>query len=192
MLKFRTKHIQDFIKNEISFPNANPTIIARVIYYNIIRKNNKPSRMILDICAIRNMTRNKKMFTSLSTIKNKNVILGDGITTLPVLEVVTINIKFNNHNTIIPNVLFIPSLKDVLYSVIEHIQNKDYNLLIINNTYTLGSPNFDIKAIVDDKVFVNITHSSIIPSSHLLIDTFNNIAKNKISNKNIVYNINNI
>ena len=192
MLKFRSKHIQDFIKNEISFPNANSTIIARVIYYNIIRKNNKPSRMILDICAIRNMTRNKKMFTSLSTIKNKNVILGDGITTLPVLEVVTINIKFNNHNTIIPDVLFIPSLKDVLYSVIEHIQNKDYYLLIVNNTYTLGSPNFDIKAIVDDEVYVNITPSSNIPSSHLLIDTFNNIAKNKTCNKNIVYNINNI
>ena len=81
--------------------------------------------MILDSGASRHMSGILSLFTTLSYFNDdspRNVILGNGTATLPMLGFGSIDIPINNYRIILYNVLYIPKLNDTLFSIKEHVR----------------------------------------------------------------------
>ena len=81
--------------------------------------------MDLDSGASRHMSGILFLSTTISYSNDnspRNVILGDGTSTLPILGFGSINITINNYRIILDNVLYFQKLNDTLFFIKEHVR----------------------------------------------------------------------
>eukprot|EP00957_Ditylum_brightwellii_P064014 4855698-Ditylum_brightwellii.AAC.1 len=81
--------------------------------------------MVIDSGATVHMFNTNTVFANLSVPKQKSIVLlGDGVTSLPVKGIGTATICVNNKPITLPNFLCVPDLKVNLYSILEHARHK--------------------------------------------------------------------
>jgi hypothetical protein len=117
--------------------------------------------IIADSGANFHMFRDIEFFESLSPVTG-NVILGDGKTSVPIQGIGVIKLCIDGHTILIPNVCFVPSLAENIYSLFCHIQCKDHGL---HSSFSEGLyivfPDFQTKAILGE----NDIYVDAIPST---------------------------
>ena len=115
-------------------------------------------KIILDTGATRHMIGNIKLFNTLHLQLDNNLInivhLADGNTTLPIHGVGNITINIGIHKITLKNVLYVPQLKDTLFSVTEHIKTKDCSFMGTNNQYILIFPKFSVPTMIINEVLL--------------------------------------
>ena len=128
---------------------------------------NNYSYFIVDSGADDHMCNNKLLFTSLQAHPNvTHVTLGDGQTQRQCHGVGIIDIVIG-HNTqvIIHHVLYVPTLKESLFSTLAHIQNMDCSLTSNHNTthLTFGKVNVQTDVGTYIKLYVQRPQQVTIP-----------------------------
>jgi hypothetical protein len=106
--------------------------------------------IIADSGASCHMFKEKEFFRSL-TPSNGSVLLGDGKTRLQIEGVGTVQCMIDNDLLVIPNVRYVPSLGESIYSLLTHIKQQNHGL---HSTSDQGLfiifPNFKTRAIIGD------------------------------------------
>jgi len=118
------------------------------------------------------MFRDKEFFETLYP-STGSVYLGDGKKTLPIQGVGTVKCVFGSHILSIPDVRYIPTLSENIYSLFQHIQSPNHKL---ESSYDQGLflvfPTFTTKALVGQHdIYLDalpITHDSTAAQSHSL------------------------
>ena len=107
-----------------------------------------PYPVIADSGANYHMFRDRSFFEVIHPAKGI-VLLGDGVTTLPIQGVATVKCQVESSILTIPDVRYIPELSKSIYSLSRHIQTKDHKL---ESSYDEGLfiifPRFCTKAII--------------------------------------------
>jgi len=140
-------------------------------YLHLVKNSSSPVQLphhimscsiIIDSGANYHMFRDKAFFENL-TPSSGSVYLGDGKTTLPIQGVGTVRCQIGSHMLTIPNVCYIPTLSDNIYSLFQHIQGPDHRLeSSYDNGMFLIFPTFRTKAIIGNH---DIYLDAIPPSS---------------------------
>jgi hypothetical protein len=147
-------------------------------YLRLVKNNSltqDPSRhimkypIIIDSGANFHMFRDREFFTTLTPATGK-VILGDGVTSLPILGVGTVQCIIGSHTLTIENVRYIPTLSESVYSLFIHVQQVNHS---IHSSFDQGLflqfPEFQTKAIIGH----NDLYLDAIPTiNHLLHQSF--------------------
>jgi hypothetical protein len=125
--------------------------------------------IIIDSGANFHMFRDREFFTALAPATGK-VILGDGVTSLPILGVGTVQCIIGSHTLTIENVRCIPTLSESVYSLFIHVQQVNHS---IHSSFDQGLflqfPEFQTKAIIGQ----NDLYLDAIPTNnHLLHQSF--------------------
>ena len=144
------------------------------------------SRMILDTGTMKHMTGYKHLFINLIRLYNKFVTLGDGLTQLPAHSVGSIVVIIDNNLIQIDYALYVPGMKDNLFSVTERIKLQGCSMIVKNNNHILSFPKFTIKVIIDNEVFVYISSPSNISSTTVLVPVSENNNNNNVILKNTI------
>ena len=123
-------------------------VVARVIK-PITRSHlmSKSLTMILDSGTTHTMSGDSALFTSCSPLQfQKFVILGDGITTVPINGQGPIDCIIEGHRIILHDVFYVPAIQDTLFSIKQHMAYLNCNFHAENNTMTLKYPTFTLTA----------------------------------------------
>jgi len=102
------------------------------------------------------MFRDKEFFKNLAPASGK-VILGDGITTLDIQGIGTVECSIDGYHICIPNVRYIPSLAESIYSLFLHVKTPDHGLdSSFERGLFLRFPGFATKAILgQNDIYLN-------------------------------------
>ena len=124
-------------------------------------------RMIVDSGATRHMSGLEHIFSHIDLWDEtdpitKVVTLGDGTTTLPIKGSGTVQIVMNGHHVSLHDVLYVPALKDTLFSIKEHSTHRGCAFISENATATLFFPKFEVPVSTADEFELAFT----IPSSN--------------------------
>jgi hypothetical protein len=115
--------------------------------------------IIADSGANYHMFRDKEFFKNLAPASGK-VILGDGTTTLDIQGIGTVECSIDGHHICIPNVRYIPSLAESIYSLFLHVKTPDHGLdSSFERGLFLRFPGFETKAILGQ----NDIHLNALP-----------------------------
>jgi len=94
------------------------------------------------------MFKEREFFVTLSPAKGK-VLLGDGKISLPIQGIGTVQCRVGDHQLVIPNVRYIPTLGESIYSLFQHIKSPGHGL---NSSFEGGLsikfPTFETKAVL--------------------------------------------
>jgi hypothetical protein len=111
--------------------------------------------IIADSGANFHMFRDIEFFETLAPVAG-NVILGDGKTSVPIQGVGSIRLCLDGHILSVPDVRYVPSLAENIYSLFCHIQCPDHG---VHSSFSEGLflvfPNFRSKAILGDDIYVD-------------------------------------
>jgi hypothetical protein len=140
------------------------------------------------------MFREKKFFTSITPTTGR-VILGDGTTTLDILGVGTVKCTIGSNTLIIPNVRYVRSLAESIYSLFLHIKQPNHGL---ESSFESGLkiifPSFHTTAVIgSDDIYLdaephvenNVNFSSVLYSTsdgHDVLCRHTTVSQNDISN----------
>ena len=111
--------------------------------------------MVLHSGASRHMSGILSLFTTISYFNDnspRNVILGDGTSTLPMLGFGSIDITINNYRIILDNVLYIPKLNDTLFSIKEHVRFPQCSFYCVDNKATLSFKDIDFILSINQEI----------------------------------------
>jgi hypothetical protein len=141
--------------------------------------------IIADSGANFHMFRDIEFFESLSPVTG-NVILGDGKTSVPIHGIAVIRLCIDGHTILIPDVRYVPSLAENIYSLFCHIQCQDHGL---HSSFSEGLyiifPKFQTKAILGE----NDIYVDAIPSTSTLIPGLSGIKSKPLPKMSIYQNM---
>jgi hypothetical protein len=115
-----------------------------------------------------------------------SVILGDGTTKLPIQGIGTVSLTIDNHSLIIPDVRFVPTLSESVYSLLQHIRQPNHGLQSSFETgLHISFPGFSTAAIIGPHdIYLNAKptntstgESSYSSSLHSTVDAFPSVCR---------------
>lgn len=131
-------------------------------------------KMILDSGTTHHVSGNKSLFITYTSLPSlRLVLLGDGVTAIPISGVGTIVYFIYIHCIILHEVYYHPGIQDTLYSIKQHITYLNYYFYVEDNVMTLNYPPFTITAVTDDEVQVLLTPTP--PNPILYLDSNPNL-----------------
>ena len=139
--------------------------------------------MVLDSGASINMSSTLSLFASISyfnDVSPRNVILGDGTITLPILGFGSIDITINNYRIILDNILYIPNLNHNLFSIKEHIRFPQCSFYYADNKATLSYKNIDFISSIDQEI--TLVYYKILNQCNYTVMNLSNGIYNKLVN----------
>ncbi len=151
---------------------------ARVSNHYLRLVRNDPSKIsesrhkmkfpiIIDSGANFHMFKDKEFFSKILPAAGK-VILGDGITSLPIEGVGTVKCLIGSQVLIIDNVCYVPSLSESIYSLFLHIKNPNHGIQSSFETgLFLTFPNIQTQAIIGkDDLYLDAHPFISLPSDN--------------------------
>eukprot|EP00558_Chaetoceros_sp_UNC1202_P009040 CAMPEP_0197232302 /NCGR_PEP_ID=MMETSP1429-20130617/152_1 /TAXON_ID=49237 /ORGANISM="Chaetoceros sp., Strain UNC1202" /LENGTH=1842 /DNA_ID=CAMNT_0042690279 /DNA_START=1 /DNA_END=5529 /DNA_ORIENTATION=- len=171
---------------------AETKISARCNYTTPTTKTtlaNAMSTMIIDSGATMHMTGLKHIFTNIfqwddPLHRQRTVILGDGTTTLNIAGVGTIDIEIGGKRVHLDNVLYVPSLKDTLFSIKEHTKHKGCGFHAEERAI-LTFPTFTVDVECNDEYTVDISHPTTTSKIQFRSEDFVRMSAKRTSNINL-------
>jgi hypothetical protein len=120
---------------------------------NSVSRHDMQFPIIIDSGANFHMFKDKEFFSSIIPATGK-VILGDGVTSLPIEGVGTVLCNIDSHTFQIDNVHYVPALSESIYSLFLHIQNPNHGIQSsFDKGLFLRFPAFQTKAIIGRMIY---------------------------------------
>jgi len=127
-----------------------------------ILRHHMPYPVIADSGAIFHMFKEREFFTHITPATGR-VLLGDGVTALPILGVGTVCCRVDGYDLTLNNVRYIPELSESIYSLFLHIQDPGQGLKsFYEDGLFISFPSFTTKAIVGNHdIYINMIPASV-------------------------------